>query len=305
MKKYLLFLVLLLIMFNVDAQSSDLTDRLHAISTLVTATLGGNLTQGSGFFFEELEKKPEKLEGQWLQTQNTWLVTNRHVVLLKDVMGKEQIPETFTFQLRKRIGTNIVWEPITLKKEELVKRLKLHKDNTIDIAIIDILDLLKDKVAKDKNILAWQAVRNSDFPGNNKMNVEVADDVITLSYPRGFYDEFNVFPIVKSGIVSSVWGANFNGKPYFLIDSKLFPGSSGSIVLSKPTNTVMDQGQMFFSKSKQFAFLGVYSEEPFNRPSQAFDAGEFLIQQKQGFNLGIVWYPNLILEIIKEGVVFK
>jgi hypothetical protein len=46
----------------------------------------------------------------------------------------------------------------------------------------------------------------------------------------------NVFSIVKSGNISSKWGNRFGGEPYFLIDARLFTGSSGSLVISKPTN---------------------------------------------------------------------
>jgi hypothetical protein len=39
-----------------------------------------------------------------------------------------------------------------------------------------------------------------------------------------------------------------------LIDAKLFPGSSGSIVISRPTNYIVQGGQIFHhsSGSKQF-----------------------------------------------------
>ena len=33
----------------------------------------------------------------------------------------------------------------------------------------------------------------------------------------------------------------FDGKPIFLIDAKLFPGSSGSIVITKPTASPVDE----------------------------------------------------------------
>jgi hypothetical protein len=67
--------------------------------------------------------------------------------------------------------------------------------------------------------------------GSNKIKVEVSDGVLVIGYPNGYYDEVNLFPIVKSGIVASMWGRNFKGEPCFLIDSRLFPGSSGSLVV--------------------------------------------------------------------------
>ena len=66
-------------------------------------------------------------------------------------------------------------------------------------------------------------------------------------------------PIVKSEIIASMWKGMFNDKPYFLIDAKLFPGSSGSIVISKPIGTVIENGKFYVANAKQFAFLRVFS----------------------------------------------
>ena len=98
--------------------------------------------------------------------------------------------------------------------------------------------------------------------GKNNIEVEASSDVLIAGYPKGFYDHINLFPIVKSGIIASRWGAGFQGQPYFLIDAKLFPGSSGSVVISKPIDLVVKDGQVMLASEKQFAFLGVYSGEP-------------------------------------------
>ena len=106
---------------------------------------------------------------------------------------------------------------------------------------------------------------------------------------------------MKSGIVATRWGSNFNGNPFFLIDAKLFPGSSGSIVISKPTDVVVENGQIFHNPEKQFAFLGIYSGEPYQQ-QQPIEFDDFTLIRKSGFNLGIVWYANLVEEIIHHGV---
>ena len=130
--------------------------------------------------------------------------------------------------------------------------------------------------------------------------MEVADDVVVIGYPRGFYDHTNLYPIVKSGIIASRWGFNFNGLPYFLIDAKLFPGSSGSIVVSKPQNITVDGGMVFCAKEKQFTFLGIYSGELIRQP-HPIEMDDITIIRKEGFNLGTVWYGSLVDEIIRDG----
>ena len=84
--------------------------------------------------------------------------------------------------------------------------------------------------------------------------MEVFDDYLVIGYPRMFYDKVNLFPIVKSGIIASKWQGMLNGKPYFLIDAKLFPGSSGSIVISKPIGTVIENGKFMWPMRNSLHF---------------------------------------------------
>lgn len=279
-----------------------LDDKFNTISTLITTNFQGNGSQGTGFFYQENGKKdPAKKEGQWVEVKNLWLITNKHVLFVKDEHGKEQIPDTFTFHLRKINGTNIEWFPVVLTKSELKKRAKIHTNDIVDIAAIEILDLVTDLIKDKKNNLTqWTAVSEENLPGQNKIDIEVSDETISIGYPKGFYDTLNLFPIIKSGIIASRWGGNFNGNPYFLIDSKLFPGSSGSLVISKPTNQILHNGQFFTSKDKQFAFLGIFSGEPF-RQSLPLEFDDMTIIRKEGFNVGIVWYSHLVIVIVKHG----
>ena len=52
---------------------------------------------------------------------------------------------------------------------------------------------------------------------------------------------------------------------------------------------------------KQFAFLGVYSGEHVLREAPVV-VGNLTIAQTTGFDLGIVWYGELVEEIIEQGV---
>jgi len=278
----------------------QIDDAIHGISTLiqVQTTTGGS--QGTGFFYQQLSPADPNKDGQWREIDSAWLITNRHVLLPQSPAGKST-PISLTFHLRKVIGESIVWEPITLDQSSIISRAKLHTNPEIDVCAIHVLDLITEKLKSGEKYLNWYGVSSDNLPGRNKINPHVASDAVVIGYPRGFYDQVNVFPIVKSGIIASRWGANFQGKPYFLIDAKLFPGSSGSIVISKPTDVVVESGQIFHSKEKQFAFLGIYSGEPYQEYSPiALD--DLTIIRKSGFNVGIVWYGHLVDEILTNGV---
>ena len=279
--------------------SMNLNDTFNLMTTLVITTTDKGQTQGTAFFYQHLG--PKTKEGpQWRNITNTWLVTNRHVIYPK-IKNKEIFPLIFTYHMRKIVKDKLIWVPFVLSANELKDRVKVHVDDKVDIAIIDIhdkrLELAKDKSSK---YAQTYAVNPEMFAGEDNIIVEASDDILVVGYPRGFYDDVNLYPIIKSGIIASRWGAQFGGNPYFLIDAKLFPGSSGSIVVSKPTNTMVKEGKMLFSKEKQFAFLGIYSGEPFKQENPV-DLEDMVIIQKSRFDVGIVWYANLIDEIIDKG----
>lgn len=290
----------LILTVPVMSNAVNIEDTIHGISTPIESQLIDRSSQGTGFFFLELGSKDPTKESQWVKIENVWLISNRHVVLPK-INGIETIPETFTFYLRKYEGEHIVWVPITLQKKELLARAMFHANAEVDVCAIRILDLIIEKMKSGGKYLQWYGVSKDNFPGSNKIYPNVASDAVVIGYPRGFYDKVNLFPIVKSGIIASRWGSNFDGKPYFLIDAKLFPGSSGSLVISKPTNMVVEKGQVFISPEKPFAFLGIYSGEPYQQ-NQPIEFDDFTLIRKSGFNLGIVWYANLVEEIIYHGV---
>lgn len=225
----------------------------------------------------------------------------RHVVLPR-IGEKEHTPDTFTFHLRKVVGDRLEWEAVILSKDQLLQRARFHSDPSVDVAVIKVQDLFTERILNtNAKYLQYYAVSPENFAGTNNIDVQASDDVVVVGYPRGFYDEVNLFPIVKAGIIASRWGAHFGGKPYFLIDAKLFPGSSGSVVVSKPINIVVREGQVFQASEKQFAFLGIYSGEPF-REGRTIEAEDLVIKQKLCFNVGVVWYAWLVEEIIDKGL---
>lgn len=279
-----------------------LNDKLNLISTIIQVQSPYGQSQGSGFFYQTFGEEIKADNGVWQQIKELWLITNKHVVGQIDSAGKLVLPNQLTFNLRKNDGGQIKWFPITLNKEELQRRVKIHKNPVVDIAAISVLDLVQSAVAEpSNNIIGYAGVSEKDLPGKNLIDVEVCDDVITIGYPKGFYDSYNLYPIVKSGIIASRWGGHFNGLPYVLIDSKLFPGSSGSLVISRPINQLFSKGHIYTAQEKQFAFLGVYSGEPFLQGTP-IEFDDFTIIRKDGFNLGVVWYSYLIPEIINDGI---
>lgn len=213
-----------------------------------------------------------------------------------------------TANIRRVVGQGLQWEPIQINQAEVVKRTKCHSDSAVDVCVIEVGDLIKERLTagEKSNVqyVPFGMISKEMFPGgSNKLSVEAADAVIVAGYPKGFYDNINLFPVLKAGVIASSWGSNFKGQPCFLIDGQMFPGSSGSLVISRPTNITLDNGQVLTSKDKQFAVLGILSGEQWDESqNREFDVTTSLtILVKGAVNTAIVWYGSVIEEVISNG----
>lgn len=278
----------------------DLNDKFNQMTTRIEVHARGGMSQGTGFFYSSLG--PKTGEGpQWRKIEEIWVATNRHV-LLPTVSGTEVAPEKVIFCLR-RIGERgeMEWLEVAFAEDELERRAKFHPSKTVDVALVDIADRILSELNAGQSLAVPYLLNAEQQSGENNITVEVGDDILVAGYPRGFYDDVNLFPIVKSGIIASRWGAHFRGQPCFLIDAKLFPGSSGSVVVSKPIDFLVKDGNMMYSEDKQFALLGVFSGEP-QFLEDPVEIGDLTVTRKSGFDLGVVWYAQAIEETRTEGV---
>ena len=285
---------------TVSPRAMDLNDKFNLMTTKIEVEAHGRVRQGTGFFYGSLG--PKKGEGpQWRRVDEMWVATNRHV-LLPTISGKERVPEKIILYLRRinERGT-MEWIDIALEGEYISKKTRFHPIKEVDVALVDIWEQFNAKFQAGQNMAAPYFLHAESQVGYNNIMVEVGDDVLVAGYPRGFYDHVNLFPIVKAGIIASRWGTHFQGKPYFLIDAKLFPGSSGSVVVSKPIDFIVKDGAPMFSKEKQFALLGIFSGEP-ELTEEPVEIGDLTVTRRSGFNLGIVWYAQVIEEARTEGV---
>ena len=284
--------------------------QLFSMTTIIFTEFTNNGLAYSGqatglFYTETTPTDPGNSGPQWHKLEKYWLITNRHVVI-KKVSGTECLVDKFIFCVRQNVNGKINWKPIELRKEELRKVLKLHTDKVVDVVAIDISSYIHEIINEiatnptSNNYILPVNLTNSNLPQHQPITIDVTSDIIVASYPKDFYDKTNKFPIVKSGIVASAWGLQFNGLPMFQIDSQLFPGSSGGLVISKPVNIAVIDGKLKYNQSKPFVFLGVYSGEFTWDEEVEIDGKKHTF--KRSYGLGNVWYSYLIPQIISSGV---
>lgn len=301
----LIFIILVqLNLFSQASKSQNLTDEIHRVSTIIYSYKGNKkIKQGTGFYYDKYVSDIDTFSRPgWRAIEAGYLITNKHLLYIENKPEDKQLVDSLVLHLIRvtSIG-NLIWEPITLGQDFLLKMTKIHKNSNVDIIAIQIGELLINKLLEGqkqgKKYLFPSGVNNFLLPGKDTLNnSETTDDVIIIGYPEGFYDEVNIFPIVKRGTIASLYGANFNGQPYFLIDAKLFPGSSGSLIISKPRDYLIKEGKMYTSNKKHYIFLGIYSGEPFRIINEKNN------WNKESYGLGMVWYSNLIDEISKDGI---
>lgn len=316
--KYVITFQILLISFSGISQTykqENFGNTIHGLTTIVSTIQAGPVIQyysgyGSGFFYHKYKKDPTAYNLS--STTNSidsslksiWLITNKHVLFGKDNFERKNpaFPSAMEFYLRRRVKAKDapVWDTIRIKGKDLPLITKMHTDSLTDIVAIDVTKYILPLLLKGDSLYIYSAISTANFPQSEMIvglshGTTTGSEVLAIGYPRKFYDTYNLFPTVKSGIIASKWNTRYNGKPFFLIDCKLFPGSSGSLVISNYATYGTIEGKPY----DWFEFLGVYSGE-FYRERETVEFEEMTITKKENYNTGNVWYYYLIEEIINN-----
>ena len=284
-------------------------DRLRFSTTLIKTVWANSRSTASGFFFAEYDSKDDVVARDtqsWLDSQNVWLVTNRHVLVSKS----DEFAKTLTFSVRYGTVNCCTRLPISLSGSALENHCKFHQEYKVDVAVIRVDDILRDWCECEPGIkqgvnVCLDAVSESMFPFHMGILIGSGDACRFVGYPHGFYDKLNDFPFVRLGCIATGWGDSYEGAPCFLIDGKLFPGSSGSLVISVPTVALIENGGLNQSRagSKKYAFLGVLSAGISHTRMAVASSPIFFTETE--LDLGIVWYSRVIPEIISDGISFN
>ncbi len=180
-----------------------------------------------------------------------------------------------------------------------------HEDNNVDIAAMVITKRMVENVRKKNMDLFYRSIPNSIILNDDdlKSKVDAIEDVIFIGYPKGLYDRKNLMPIVRKGTTATPINIDFEGKPQFLIDGSVYPGSSGSpVFICNIGNYSRKGGGMVIGN--RIIFLGILSA--MKTYPEGIDFVEFPavkipgMYSSQLLNLGIVYKSKLINELIQK-----
>jgi len=183
-------------------------------------------TEGTGFFYGYLVKNdPDPKKRQY----EIYLVTAKHVV---------QGHSTQLGDLFVRVNPNASSSP---GEQFLIQFQSLagtdgwffHPDQSIDLAAVRInapmlreRGLLFDFFANDQHVANTEKLKS--------IQVVAGDGVFVLGFPMNLAGAQRNYVIVRQGIIARISEMLDHASQYFLIDSFVFPGNSGSPVVLKP-----------------------------------------------------------------------
>lgn len=246
-----------------------------------TVKIDGNNSTGTGFIYIYDFGGKAKI----------FLVTNRHVVepnqngLINFHASKNSYPNK-----ELDLGRKIT---ITLNSDHWQQWWKFHPDPNVDIAVLDFT-VIENTLDQRKQHVFYKALSNSLLVSADEYpDISSIQQVVYVGYPKGLIDNQNLLPIARSGYTASPIKFDFDGKRQFLIDSAVYPGSSGSPVCILNEGTpFIDRNNKIHTDKTRFIFLGVLTgvqtERQANNPNEV----------KHYLNLGHVVKGECINEAI-------
>lgn len=261
------------------------TNEVLAVTVKITTSeKGGKTGNGSGFFYRIGD--------------NLYVITNRHVVIWEE---EDFYPVTAILRLHV--------DRLDIKKSEEYRLPLYDKEGGPIWLEHPVYGARADVVAIPVNYNEFtnRFVFKTFSPDNHipkEVFVPIGADVLVLGYPLGIYDKVNNLPIARNAVIASAYDIPFEGDPYFLIDSWLHEGSSGSPVITKPSNMIQTKnGEVRMFNVPQIYLVGIHShsyyvlkkDEGENNEDTGPNGNE---RAQELIGLNVVWFASLIPEII-------
>jgi hypothetical protein len=234
---------------------------LLAVTRVMTADSNQQrLTNATAFFFENAGE--------------LFLITNRHVVVNEATEHRPvQLELDVHIDPDNLAATAGVFVPLY---EAGQPRWREARDSA---GIVDIV-----AVPLDRSLLPSGAVYEAFLPGhlvNLENPMEVGTALLIVGFPLGFQDDLHHLPVARQATIASAFGMRFEGNGYFLTDSRLHRGTSGSPVVAHAPDNDSRYGSL------PWILLGVHSSR--------IDVGTRDLQQDESLGLNCAWYADVIL----------
>ena len=235
---------------------------LLAVTRITTFSGNRKLTGATGFYF----KRNKKL----------FLITNRHV-LIDEANG--HLPDSVEILLHS--------DPTNLTSTGQFS-MPLYDDNQAQwveakdsAGTVDVVALPIDTAKFPKNIL-YTSFSEDNIP-RDLDEIEVGASIRAVGFPLGFHDTLHNLPVMRHAIIASSFGLRFQGYGYFITDSLLHRGSSGSPIVARISKRKSARSHF------PWILLGIHSAR--------LDTDNREPQEDERINLFTAWYSDVLMTL--------
>ncbi len=280
---------------SADVPQTRVDERLYQTVRIEASGPGGNGV-GTGFMFHYYVSE-ENGGGDGI-----FLVTNKHVI-------QEMTSGKFFFTKRDPAADRpLVGQRYDVTIVDNFEQMwHGHPDPEVDVAILPMAEILN-QIEDRGEAIYWSNVSSKDLPTEDNWNGMTATwEVIFIGYPSGWFDSVNLTPIIRTGTAATPPAIDYDGKPIFLIDASVFPGSSGSPVFIRGAGPIVfeeREGEIYMGNIP--LFLGVIAKVGIRQEQGRID----FISVPTGYrpvpvvnqmiDLGIVYKSRTVVEAIED-----
>ena len=216
-----------------------ISEQLFFATVRLEAWSGKSLSVGTGFVYEV------DTDAGIVQS----LITNKHVL-----EGADRLSVTM---IRGDDAAPLLGEGTTINIDPFDEKGWVgHPEPHVDVAAMPLIDVLG-AMAKNNARPFFRSLSPAMMASTELLeDLDAIESVTFIGYPNGLYDSANLLPIARRGATATPVGVDYQGKPAFLIDASVFPGSSGSPVFLLDKGIYQDRNGISLGSSR-FACLGI------------------------------------------------
>ena len=254
---------------------------------------------GTGFIFEQKWKDPKTGS----ELTGNFLVTNKHVIADAD---KGTI--RFTLRTDDDSGPELgKWFDVNIDRRQW-KWWAGHPVEDVDIAVFPLNPILE--ILKKRRVNPFFSVVDAKLlPENSPFgDLNALERILFVGYPNGVYDASNNLPVIRSGITATAPGVDYEGRPRFLIDASVFPGSSGSPIFAYDRGAWLSGTSDWTVGSERVVFLGVLASVLYRELAGSLEfrdiptATQAVPVNKEMIDLGVAHKAVTVVETIEAEV---
>ena len=175
-----------------------------------------------------------------------------------------------------------------------------HPETDVDLSATFLGPFINSAVSQGKAVF-WRSVSEDICPTDDvvERDLDAIEPVVFVGYPNALFDKKNLTPITRRGHTATPIGLDYDGRPCFLIDASVFPGSSGSPVFIY-NDSGYRAGGTFHLGATRILFVGVLGAVHVQK-----DVGSIItvtsprVEVNQLMDLGIVYNWRAVRETVR------